>query len=44
MMIIFSPEITGNEYFQHAEQEIVKVCGLDVDEYLNHKNILTKEL
>jgi len=43
-MIIFSPEIDGNEYFQHAEEEIVKVCGLDVNEYYNNKDILIKEL
>ena len=44
MMIIFSPEIDGNEYFQKAEVEIVKVCGLDVNEYYTNKNILTKKL
>jgi len=43
-MIIFSPEINGNEYFQKAEEEIVKICGLDVNEYYNNKEILTKEV
>ena len=43
-MIIFSPEIDCNEYFQKAEEEIVNVCGLDVSEYYNNKDILTKEL
>lgn len=43
-MIIFSPEIEGNEYLKNAEEEIVKVCGLVVNDYYNNKNILTKVL
>ncbi len=43
-MILFSPEIDGNKYYQKVEQEIVKECGLEVNEYLTNKEIFTKEL
>ena len=44
MMIVFSPEINGNEFYQKAEEAIVNLCGLDVNEYYQNNNILTKKL
>ncbi len=43
-MLIWSPEIVGNEYFRKVEEKIVKLCGLNLNEYCKDKTILTKEL